>query len=94
MSDDGALTGRGHPLIRGVVCGLMTTLGGLGHTLPYLIGDVQTATSVAIVVVTIELLIIAWIRHRYMDTPIIPAAAQVIIGGILVFLTGIFIGGA
>lgn len=94
LSDDGALTGRGHPLIRGLVCGLMTTLGGLGHTLPYLIGDVQTATTVAIVVVTIELLIIAWIRHRYMDTPIIPAAAQVIIGGVLVFLTGIFIGGA
>lgn len=94
LSDDGALTGRGHPLIRGLVCGLMTTLGGLGHTLPYLIGDVQTATTVAILVVTIELLIIAWIRHRYMDTPIIPAAAQVIIGGILVFLTGIFIGGA
>jgi rubrerythrin len=94
LSDDGAITGRGHPLIRGVVCGLMTALGGLGHTLPYIIPSVQTATSVAIAVVAIELLIIAWVRHRFMDTPLLPAAAQVIIGGVLVFLTGIFIGGA
>src|SRR3954449_7192325 len=73
LSDDGALTGRGHPLIRGIVCGLMTTLGGIGHTLPYLIPDVRTATVVAVVVVAIELLIIAWIRHRFMDTPLVPA---------------------
>ena len=92
LSDDGSLTGRGHPFIRGSVCGLMTALGGLGHTLPYLISNVQTATSIAIVVVAIELLIISWIRHRFMDTPLIPAATQVIVGGLLVFLTGVFIG--
>lgn len=92
LSDDGAITGRGHPLIRGVVCGMMTTIGGLGHTLPYLIPSVRTATTVAIGIVAIELLIIAWIRHRYMDTPLLPTAIQVIIGGILVFLTGLFIG--
>jgi rubrerythrin len=92
LSDDGTLTGRGHPLIRGLACGLMTALGGLGHTLPYLIPDFWTATALAIVVVVIELLAIAWVRHRYMDTPLVPAAFQVIVGGVLVFLTGILIG--
>lgn len=92
LSDDGSLTGRGRPLIRGVVCGLMTALGGLGHTLPYLIPHIHTATSVAVVVVLLELLVIAWIRHRYMDTPLVPALFQVIVGGLLVFLTGILIG--
>src|SRR5438876_1588975 len=85
LSDDGSLTGRGHPFIRGVVCGLMTTMGGLGHTLPYLIGNVKTATSVAVGVVLIELGVISWVRHRFMDTPLATAVFQVVLGGILVF---------
>jgi erythrin-vacuolar iron transport family protein len=92
LSDDGSLTGRGHPFLRGLICGLMTTLGGIGHTLPYLIPHVQTATAVAIAVVAVELVVIAWVRHRYMDTPWGPALLQVVIGGLLVFLTGILIG--
>jgi rubrerythrin len=91
-SDDGSLTGRGKPLLRGVVCGLMTTTGGIGHTLPYLIPSFRTATAVAVVVVAIELLLISWIRNRYMDTPFLRAAFQVIVGGVLVFLAGIWIG--
>lgn len=92
LSDDGSLTGRGHPLIRGLVCGFMTAAGGLGHTLPYLIPNVHTATAVAIGVVFVELGVIAWIRHRFMDTPLVTAAFQVVLGGILVFLAGILIG--
>ncbi len=92
LSDDGTLTGRGHPLIRGSVCGAMTALGGLGHTLPYLIPHVQTATHVAVVVVFCELIAISWIRHRYMDTPWVNAIVQVVIGGVLVFLAGWLIG--
>ncbi len=92
LSDDGSLTGRGRPWIRGLVCGLMTAGGGLGHTLPYLIPHVYTATAVAVVVVVIELLVIAWIRNRFMDTPLWQAALQVILGGVLVFLTGVLIG--
>jgi erythrin-vacuolar iron transport family protein len=92
LSDDGSLTGRGRPVLRGAVCGLMTFVGGLGHTLPYLIHDFWTATVVATVVVVIELLAIAWIRNRYMDTPFLSAAFQVVIGGVLVFLSGIWIG--
>src|SRR6188768_1846283 len=69
LSDDGSLTGRGHPWVRGFVCGLMTTLGGLGHTLPYLIPHWGTATTVAIAVVAVELGVISWIRNHYMDTP-------------------------
>lgn len=92
VSDDGSLTGRGKPLLRGIVCGLMTTAGGIGHTLPYLIGNFRTATAVAVVVVAIELLLISWIRNRYMDTPFLRAAFQVIVGGVLVFLVGIWIG--
>src|SRR5205814_9365464 len=91
-SDDGSLTGRGKPLLRGVVCGLMTTAGGIGHTLPYLIPNFRTATAIAVVIVTIELLLISWIRIRYMDTPFLRAAFQVIVGGALVFLVGIWIG--
>jgi rubrerythrin len=91
-SDDGSLTGRGKPLLRGIVCGLMTTAGGIGHTLPYLIANFRTATVVAVVVVAIELLLISWIRNRYMDTPFLRAAFQVIVGGVLVFLVGIGIG--
>lgn len=92
LSDDGSLTGRGHPWTRGLVCGLMTALGGLGHTFPYLIPHIQTATAVAVAVVIVELAIISWIRHRYMDTPLTSALVQVMIGGILVFITGILIG--
>jgi rubrerythrin len=92
LSDDGSLTGRGSPWIRGTVTGLMTTAGGLGHTLPYLIPDFHLATIVAIVIVAIELGTISYIRHRYMDTPFLQAAFQVIVGGVLVFLTGWLIG--
>ena len=92
VSDDGSLTGRGKPLLRGIVCGLMTTAGGIGHTLPYLIKNFRTATAVAVLVVAIELLLISWIRNRYMDTPFLRAAFQVIVGGVLVFLVGIWIG--
>jgi len=92
LSDDGSLTGRGSPWIRGAVTGLMTTAGGLGHTLPYLIADFRLATAIAIAVVVIELCVISYIRHRYMDTPFLQAAFQVIVGGVLVFLTGWLIG--
>lgn len=92
LSDDGQLSGRGKPLIRGTVCGLMTTAGGIGHTLPYLIKNFHVATTVAVGVVAVELFVISWIRNRYMETPFWKAAVQVIIGGILVFLAGILIG--
>jgi rubrerythrin len=92
LSDDGSLTGRGHPWVRGLVCGLMTTAGGIGHTLPFLIADFNAAMLVAIVVVVIELLAISLIRHKYMDTPFVSAALQVILGGALVFVAGILIG--
>lgn len=94
LSDDGSLTGRGSPWLRGGVCGLMTALGGLGHTMPYLIPDFFTATAAAIVVVFIELAVISYIRYRYMDTPFLNAAFQVVLGGVLVFLAGILIGSA
>jgi rubrerythrin len=92
LSDDGSLTGRGTPWLRGSVCGVMTTLGGVGHTLPYLIPDFRIATAVAIAVVVVELGVISWIRYRFMDTPFLQAAFQVVIGGTLVFLAGILIG--
>ena len=92
LSDDGSLTGRGKPLLRGVVTGSMTTLGGLGHTLPFLIRDFHIAFTAAVAVVVIELGIISWVRHRYMDMPIISSAIQVIVGGGLVFAVGILIG--
>lgn len=92
LSDDGSLTGRGRPFARGLVCGLMTTLGGLGHTLPYLIPDIHVATWLAGGVVTAELVLIAWVRHRYMDSPWGRSLVQVVIGGLLVFLTGVLIG--
>jgi rubrerythrin len=92
LSDDGSLTGRGTPWLRGTVCGLMTTVGGVGHTLPYLIPDFWTATVLAIIVVVLELAAISWIRYRYMDTPFFSAAFQVVIGGALVFAAGILIG--
>lgn len=94
MSDDGEITGRGHPMIRGWACGLMTAIGGLGHTLPYLITDFWTATTVAAVVVLIELWAIAWIRWKYMETPFHSAVVQIVLGGALVLLAGILIGGS
>jgi erythrin-vacuolar iron transport family protein len=92
LSDDGVLSGRGRPWMRGGVCGIMTTLGGIGHTLPFLLPDFYLALWVAVAVVAIELGAIAWIRKRYMDTPLLQAIFQVVLGGILVFLTGILIG--
>jgi rubrerythrin len=92
LSDDGSLTGRGRPWARGGVCGAMTALGGLGHTMPYLIRQVETATAIAVVVVMVELVVIAWVRHRFMDTPWWAALFQVVLGGVLVFLAGILIG--
>ena len=92
LSDDGSLTGRGHPWVRGGVCGLMTAAGGIGHTLPFLLSSFNAATSVAMAVVVVELAIISYIRHRYMDTPFLNAAFQVMVGGALVFITGILIG--
>ena len=94
LSDDGQLTGRGHPLLRGIITGAMTTLGGVGHTLPYLISDFWTATSLAIAVVLIELWVIAWIRARYMDTKFLRAAFEVVVGGLIVFGAGVLIGNA
>ncbi len=92
LSDNGSLTGRGAPIIRGAICGLMTMLGGIGHTLPYLIPAFWTATTVAVCVVVVELAVISWIRWKYMDTPPVSAAFQVAFGGALVFATGILIG--
>jgi erythrin-vacuolar iron transport family protein len=92
LSDDGSLTGRGHPWVRGLICGAMTALGGIGHTLPFLIPGFHAALAVAGVVVVIELAVITWIRHRYMDTPTVSAAMQVALGGALVFATGVLIG--
>src|SRR3979411_1234814 len=94
LSDDGSLTGRGAPVLRGTVTGAMTTAGGLGHTLPYIIPDFLVATVVAAVVVAVELVIISFIRHRFMDTPFLAAAFQVVAGGVLVFVAGILIGSA
>src|SRR5579884_13329 len=92
LSDDGSLTGRGSPWIRGAATGLMTTAGGIGHTLPFLISNFHAATIIAIFIVAIELATISWVRHRYMDTPFLQASFQVVVGGILVFLTGWLIG--
>ena len=92
LSDDGSLTGRGHPWVRGVVCGAMTALGGIGHTLPFLVGDFRLAMTIAILVVVVELAVITWIRNRYMETPPLSAALQVGLGGALVFITGVLIG--
>jgi rubrerythrin len=99
LSDDGSITGRGSPLIRGVVCGLMTALGGLGHTLPYLVPDAwpnafRIATLLAALVVAIELLVISTIRTRYMETPFWRATLQVVLGGVLVLIAGVAIGSA
>src|SRR5580693_3632042 len=92
LSDDGSMTGRGRPVLRGAVTGLMTAAGGIGHTLPFLISKFQVAFTVAVIVVAMELATIAWIRNRYMDTPLLSAAFQVVVGGVLVFAVGIWIG--
>jgi VIT1/CCC1 family predicted Fe2+/Mn2+ transporter len=92
LSDDGSLTGRGSPVIRGLATGLMTTAGGLGHTMPFLIHSFNVAITVAVIVVAVELATISYVRHRYMDTPFLQAAFQVVVGGVLVFVTGILIG--
>jgi erythrin-vacuolar iron transport family protein len=99
LSDDGTLTGRGSPVLRGAICGLMTTLGGLGHTLPYLVPNsaphaFSIATALAGFVVFVELWIIAWVRARYMDTPLLKAIFQIVLGGVIVLGAGILIGGA
>ena len=92
LSDDGSLTGRGRPLIRGTVTGAMTTAGGLGHTLPFLIPSFHLAFIVAVLVVAVELAVISYIRHHYMDTPLLSSAMQVIVGGVAVFIVAILIG--
>jgi rubrerythrin len=99
LSDDGQITGRGSPWLRGIICGVMTAVGGIGHTLPYLVPDTwpnafMVATVMAAAVVAVELVAISWIRTRYMDTPFLRAAFQVVVGGVLVLLAGIFIGSA
>jgi VIT1/CCC1 family predicted Fe2+/Mn2+ transporter len=93
-SDDGKLSGRGSPVKRGITTGLMTTLGGLGHALPYLIPHFWTATTVAAIVVFFELWAIAFVQNRYMETPFLRAAFQVVLGGALVFAAGVLIGNA
>ncbi len=93
-SDDGQISGRGSPVKRGFASGIMTAVGGLGHALPYLIPDFWTATSIAFGIVFIELWVIAWIQKKFMDTPFFRAALQVVLGGALVFATGILIGSA
>jgi rubrerythrin len=92
LSDDGSLTGRGHPWMRGLITGLMTALGGVGHTLPFLIPDFNVAMIAAMVVVVAELGVISWIRTKYMETTAVSAVLQVGLGGVLVFLTGVLIG--
>jgi VIT1/CCC1 family predicted Fe2+/Mn2+ transporter len=92
LSDDGSLTGRGHPWVRGLICGAMTAVGGIGHTLPFLIPNYRTALMAAGLVVLVELGAITWIRRRYMDTPWVTAALQVGLGGALVLITGILVG--
>lgn len=91
--DDGVLSGRGSPWKRGLASGVMTTLGGMGHALPYLIPEFWTATTIAMIVVFIELWAIAWIQNKYMETPFLRAALQVVLGGALVFAAGALIGG-
>ena len=94
LSDDGKVSGRGSSWVRGPVCGLMTFLGAAGHTLPFLIPAFLTAVLLAAGVVVVELLLIAYIRKRFMDTPLLAAIFQVVVGGAIVFLAGILIGSA
>jgi erythrin-vacuolar iron transport family protein len=92
LSDDGSLTGRGRPVVRGLVTGAMTAAGGFGHTLPFLLQNFHVAFAAAVIVVAIELAIISYVRHRYMDTPLLSSAFQVVVGGVLVFVVGVLIG--
>jgi len=92
QSDDGSLTGRGSPWLRGAITGLMTTAGGIGHTLPFLLSNFHVAILVAVIIVAMELAVISYVRHRYMDTPFLQASFQVVVGGVLVLLAGILIG--
>jgi len=92
LSDDGKLSGRGNPITRGIVCGLMTFVGAAGHTLPFLLPSYHAAMTLAIIVVIVELIAIAWVRHRYMDTPLWKAVGQIVVGGAVVFVAGILIG--
>jgi VIT1/CCC1 family predicted Fe2+/Mn2+ transporter len=92
LSDDGKLSGRGNPVSRGIVCGLMTFIGAAGHTLPFLLPSFHIALTAATMVVLVELLVIAWVRHKYMDTAIIKAVLQIVLGGVIVFIAGILIG--
>ena len=94
MADDGLISGRGHPWIRGGITGLMTALGGLGHMMPFLFSNFTTATTISVAIVLIELWLIAWIRARYMDTKFLRAAIEVVAGGLVVFAVGILIGSA
>ena len=93
LSDDGTVTGRGKPIARGIITGLATTLGGMLHTLPFLISNLRTALHLAYVVVVIELLLIALIRFRFMKTPLPQTIMQVIVGGAIVFVIGLWLGG-
>ena len=92
LSDDGKLSGRGNPITRGAVNGTMTFIGAAGHALPFLIHKFHVAMTVAMIIVLVELMVIAWVRHRYMETPLLKAAFQIVIGGVIVFLAGILIG--
>ncbi|MBV8843808.1 MAG: rubrerythrin [Bryobacterales bacterium] len=92
LSDDGSLTGRGHPWVRGLASGVMTAAGGIGHTLPFFISNFRVAMTLAVIVVAIELIAISFIRNKYMDTPFLNATFEVVVGGVLVFITGIVIG--
>lgn len=92
LSDDGKLSGRGNPITRGIVNGTMTFIGAAGHALPFLIQRFHAAMTVAMIIVLVELMVIAWVRHRYMETPLLKAAVQIIIGGAIVFAAGILIG--
>ena len=94
LSDDGKISGRGSPWLRGGVCGVATAIGGIGHTLPYLFADVKTATALALLVVVIELAAIAYIRWHYMKSPLLPTLLQVVLGGILVVAVGLVLGGS
>lgn len=92
LSDDGTVTGRGTPITRGTITAFSTAFGGMLHTLPFLIANLQTALHLAYLVVVIELLMIAFIRYRFMKTPLISTVLQVIVGGGIVFVIGIFLG--
>jgi VIT1/CCC1 family predicted Fe2+/Mn2+ transporter len=92
LSDDGSLTGRGNPILRGGITGLMTAVGGILHTLPFLLPSVQLALTLAYFVVGCELIMIAYIRYRFFASSFWVSAVEVIVGGMLVFAAGVLIG--